>query len=308
MLKDRKGELVKFLRPILTIIEYAIAILVIAVSADLTFGDRLTTWLFTLISIALSVFTSIIWLPNGVERAERTQKVYNTTLRYNTYANYIVKAKLFDEVRAFCVKRNQEYEEELLTHNLAEYLLKIDNLSKYIELKKIALKTAKIKPNGKVVEYTDKDFLDYISTFEKKQIEVLEYYSKHKIKFDPLTADDILKGHKTKGELKPKNNEGKRISSRYIGKIVWGVVLGVFTASFIFTKKSWSINETIQIVTWGFSILMNIYTSINCGYQSVFVDRYNYFKEKNERCVEFFKYVDISVDAVENDIQQLLLK
>lgn len=307
MLKERKDEIVKFLRPVLTAIEYAIAILVIAVSTELTFGDKLTTWLYTLISIALSVFTSIIWLPSGVEMAERTQKVFNTTLRYNTYANYIVNNQLFDEVRSFCLWRNDEFEKELLTHKLGEYLLKLDNLNKYVELKKNALKTAKIKPNGKVLEYTDKEFLEYRSSFEKKQIDILEYYSSNKIKFEHLIADDLLKGHKTKSHLKPINNEGKSVANRYVSKIIWGVVLGVFTASFIFTKKSWSINETIQVLTWGFSILLNIYTSINAGFKSVNIDRYNYYKEKNERCVEFFKYVQIKVQDVEADIRDQLM-
>lgn len=300
----KKIDLMKLLRPTLTAIEYAFAILVIAVSIGVVYGKSEKTYIMIAISLFLSIFTSIIWLPSGVEKGEKTQRVYNTTLRYNTYANYIVKAQLFDSLREFVKIRNEQFEQELLTHKLGEYLLKLDNLNKYIELKQIALKTAIIKPNGKVKQFTDDNFLEYEKGFTRKQQRVLEYYSEHRIHFQRLTADDILKGHKTHERLKPLNKERNRIGTRYISKAVWGVVLGLFTASLVFsTKGGWSVNETIQVISWGFSLLMNIYTSINCGFKSVYEDRYNYYKEKNERCVEFFKFTNLSVDEIEKDIK-----
>lgn len=298
--KVNKMMIIRFLRPVLTVIIYAIAVLLVAVTVQITIGRTTDTWVVIAISIVLSISTNAIWSPSGVERAEKTQKVFNTSLKYHTYANYIINNQLFDELRDFCVWRNDEFEKELLTHKMGEYLLKYSDLMKYIELKRNALKTAKLKPNGNVLEYTDKEFIDFASKFNKKQKRVLEYYSAHQIKFEPITSDDLTKGHKTKGSLKPKNTEEIKRGSRYISKITWGIGLGALTVGAIFyMKDGFGMNEVIQIVMWLFSIIMNVFTSWWSGYQSVTINRYEYLKDKNERCAEFFKYAKIEMSKVE---------
>lgn len=304
MNKLSKVTIIKVLRPILTILIYAIAVLLVAVSVELTFGRSTSTWVIIIITIILSISTNAVWSPSGVEKAEKTQKVFNTSLKYHTYANYIISNQLFDELRDFCKWRNEEFEKELLTHKMGEFLLKYDELMTYIELKKKALQTAKIKPNGKVEAYTDQEFLDFRAKFNKKQQLVLEYYSEHQIKFARITSDDLTKGHKTRGSLKPVNTEKIKRGSRYVTKIIWGIGLGVLSVGAIFyMKEDFGMNEVIQIVMWLFSIVMNVFTSYWSGYQSVINNRYDFLKDKNERCAEFFKYANIEMSKVEEGMQ-----
>jgi hypothetical protein len=65
--------------------------------------------------------------------------------------------------------------------------------------------------------------------------------------------------------------------------------------------------ETIQVVVWSFTIITNIYTSINSAYKSVYIYRNNYFVEKNDRCAEFFEYNGLDVKIVDKDVENGLI-
>ena len=72
----------------------------------------------------------------------------------------------------------------------------------------------------------------------------------------------------------------------------------------VFTKKGeWTINETIQVISWAFSISMNIYTSIRSGYKAVTINRYQYYKAKNEICLEYFAFAGKKIEDVEQDLE-----
>lgn len=309
MKQINRVSIIKFLRPVLTAIMYAIAALIVGVTVEITIGRSDKTWIIIIISIVLSISTNMIWSQSGVEKAEKTKKVYNTSMRYHTYANYIMMNQLLSELREFCIWRNNEFEKELLIYKMGEYLLKYSDLTKYIELKQKALKTAILKPNGDVLEYKDEEFLGFISQFNKKQKKALDYYSEHKIKFRPLVSDDLTEMHKVKSRLKPMNREFQKRGFRYVGKILWGVGLGILSVgAYFYLKEDFGRNEIIQLLVWLFCLLLNVFTSWNSGYKSVSINRYEYIKEKNERCAEFFKYANVDIQKIEEGLQNKLIK
>ena len=306
-------NIAKVLRPILTAIEYAIAILIVAVSTQIIFGNNLQTWVITLVSISLAVFTSIIWYSDGVDRGEQVKAVRVTTLRYHTYARFIQRMQDFDKIREFCAKKNADYEQELLSAKLSEYELSLKNLEEYKEASKKARESAIRKPKvkfgsiqlGQRLSYTDEEFKKLRHRYTPEQLKILETYSAKKIKFEKLEVKDITRANVKQSQLVPKNTEGQVLPTKIVGKIVWGTILGIFTAAVVFTRKGeWTINETIQVISWAFSISMNIYTSIRSGYKAVTINRYQYYKAKNEVCIEYFAYAGKGLNEVEQEIQE----
>ncbi len=298
----------RVLRPILTATEYALAVLLVAVSTQIIFGNSLQTWVITVISICLTVFTLIIWYSDGVERGENVPKVYNTTLRYHAYARKILSLQNFDTIRDFCDKKNKEYELDLLSAKLSEYELTLQNLSDYKEARKKARETAIIKPKcklgklciGSKLEYTDETYILLCKRYTIDQLKLLNKFCDRKIKFEHLQVKDIIRATDSTVKLVPKNTEKKLLPTKIISKIVWGAILGIFTAGVVFTRRGeWTINETIQVVSWAFSISLNIFLSIRFGYKTVVVNRYDYYKAKNELCAEYFSFVNTTIDAVE---------
>lgn len=310
------NKLVKILRPTLTAIEYAIAVLIVTVSTQIILGNKLETYVITIISICLSVFTYIIWYSDGVDRGENTAKVYNTSLLYHAYSKAILDKQDFDKIREFCEKKNKEYEIELLSAKLGEFELSLKNLEDYRELAQNARETAIIKPKrilgfitiGKRYEYTDESFVKLRQRYTKEQLNVLETYSTKKISFKHLEVKDITRATNKKKTLVPENTEKSVLPKKLIGKIAWGVFLGIFTAVVIFTAKGWNMSTTIRLVLWAFSISYNIYSSIRTGYNSVVVDRYEYYKAKNELCLEYFAYTNESVTELEKKLEEQLRK
>ena len=308
-------NIARVLRPILTAIEYAIAILIVAVSTQIIFGNNLQTWVITVVSICLAVFTSIIWYSDGVDRGENVASVFNTTLRYHTYARSILNLQDFDKIREFCVKKNADYEQELLSAKLSEYELSLQNLIDFREAWKKARETAEIKPKvklgniliGRRLRYTDDEFIKLRHRYSQDQLKILETYADKKIKFKHLQVKDIIRANDKTETLVPTNTEKQVLPSRIVSKIIWGTILGLFTAGVVFTRKgAWTINETIQVISWAFSISMNIYTSIRAGYNSVVINRYQYYKAKNEICLEYFAFIHQDTQAIEADIASKL--
>ena len=308
-------SIARVLRPVLTAIEYAIAVLIVAVSTQIIFGNSLQTWVITVVSICLAVFTSIIWYSDGVDRGEQVPSVFNTTLIYYNYSRAILGLQDFDKLRDFCMKENEEYERELLSAKLGEYELSLQNLIDYKEMAKKARETAERKPKvkigsiliGKRLRYTDEEFIKLRHRYTPEQLKILEKYSERKIKFKHLQVKDIIRANDKTESLVPTNTERQVLPSRIISKIIWGTVLGLFTAGVVFTKKGeWTINETIQVISWAFSISMNIYTSIRAGFKSVTINRYQYYKAKNEICMRYFAFINYDTTKIENDIESQL--
>lgn len=305
-------NLAKILRPILTATEYAIAVLIVAVSAQIMFGNKLETWIITIISICLAVLTSIIWYSDGVERGEQVASVFNTTLRYHTYARAILNKQDFDKIREFCVKKNEQYEQDLMSAKLGHHELTLKNLSDYKEARRIARETAEIKPKAKIgniligkrYNYTDENYKKLRKGYTKEQLQILDRLCEKKIRFKHLQVKDVIRANDKTESLVPENTEKQVLPRRIIGKVAWGAMIGLFTAGVVFTQKGeWTINETIQVITWAFSISMNIYTSIRTGYKSVTINRYQYYKAKNEICIEYFAFADIKTEDVEKDLE-----
>lgn len=302
-------NIMKVARPLLTIFEYALSVLIIAVTAQISFGNTLTTWIITAISVVLAVSTYAVWFTDGVDRAERLQSVYNTTLRFNVYARAISNMQVMDKQKEFCDKKNADFALELTISKLTEHELSLKDLETYKENLKKARIEAIIKPKwvlgklkiGKTTDLGD-EWRNYIKQFSKKQLRLLAYLSEHAIKFDKLEPKDLTKSMSSKTAIKPKNTEHEHLPKTLLSKIIWGVALGLFTASIALMKKgAWTMNETIQVVSWAFSISYNIYASIKAGYKTVSVDRYNYYKDKNELCAEFFGFIGKTVEQIEQD-------
>lgn len=310
MNKNQMQTIARVLRPILTAIEYAIAVLIVAVSTQIIFGNTLQTWIITTISICLAVFTSIIWYSDGVDRGEQIPSVYNTTLTYFTYARYILGLQDFESLRDFCSKKNADYELELLTLKLSEYELTIATLNKFKELREKARETAKIGLKWhciKTIIYTDEEYLTFCKRYNDKQVKIMETYADKKIRFKHLQVKDITRANDSTRELVPTNTERQVLPTRIVSKIIWGTILGLFTASVVFARKGdWTINETIQVISWAFSISLNIYTSIRAGYKSVTINRYQYYKAKNEICAEYFAYKQVKMEDVDKNLEGLL--
>lgn len=314
-MKKGFNNILKVARPLLTLFEYAVSVLIIAVTAHIVFGSNLQTWIITAISVVLAVSTYAIWYSDGVERGENTAKVFNTTLRFNTYAKKIRELQLQDKQREFCKMKNEQHRLDLIIEKLAEYELNLKDLTSYKEQSQIARESAIRKPKlkvgslsiGKRLHYTDEEFIKMQHRYTPKQLKVLNWLSTHEIKFEKIVPKDLTKSTwKVKG-IKPKNTEAKKLPSKLISKILWGVALGLLTASIAFTRKgAWTMNETIQVVTWAFSISFNIYTSVLTGYKSVTVDRFNYFTEKIELTTEFFGFIGQKVDDIEQELQNQL--
>ena len=305
------NKLVKILRPALTVIEYAIAVLIVTVSTQIFLGNTLETYVITIISVCLSVFTYIIWYSDGVDRGENVPKMYNTSLLYHAYAKLILDKGDFDSIRDFCAKKNEEYEREILTAKLGEYELSLKNLEDYKEKAQIARETAERKPKAKIgniligsrLRYTDEYFIKLRHRYTKEQLKVLDKYSQHKIRFKHLQVKDITRANSKSKTLVPENTEKRVLPSKLAGKIIWGLLLGIFTAVVIFTSKEWTMSTTIRLILWAFSISYNIYSSIRTGYKSVVVDRYNYFKAKNELCLEYFAFTHEDVKPIEQALE-----
>lgn len=304
-------NIAKVLRPVLTAIEYAIAVLIVAVSTQIIFGNNLQTWIITIVSISLAVFTSIIWYSDGVDRGEMVESVYNTTFRYHSYARAILNLQDFDNIREFCAKKNEDYERELLSAKLSQYELTLQNLIDFKKAREIARETAEIKPKhkfgnilfGKRYNYTDETYKKLVKRYSPEQVKILTKYCESKIKFKRLQVKDVIRANDRTESLVPTNTERGVLPSRIISKIIWGAVLGLFTAGVVFTRKgAWTINETIQVISWAFSISMNIYTSIRAGYKSVTINRYQYYKAKNEICLEYFAFIKQDTKSLEDEI------
>lgn len=300
-------NILRVARPILTIFEYAISVLLIAVTAQITLGNSLKSYLITAISIVLGITTYIIWYSDGVDRGEATTSVYNTTLRFHTYARTITNMQVKAKLVEFCNQKNEEFERELILSKLAQFTLSFEELTSYKEKLKEARGKAIIKPKVKIFslgfgkkEELGEDFIHFCKQFDKQQLKCLNELASRSIKFDKLEPKDLTEAISGRRRIKPKNEEHKHLPSTLISKIVWGVVLGVFTAYIALSKKdAWTTNETIQVLMWAFSISYNIYTSVRAGYKSVVVDKYNYFKDKNELCADFFGFINKPISEVE---------
>lgn len=305
-------EIRKWIAPLLTLLMWAIACCLLLLIVNVVFTRSQKSDFIIILSVLIMLLTNIIWTPTGIERAEKTKRVYNTTLKYHNRANYIVEKQLFEELRVFCEKQNEQYLIDITKHKLAQFLLVQEDLSKYIELKKKAQEKAiESRVLGFIVksQVVDNDFIEYKKKYNKKQQLILDRLSKKPLRFKKITPNDIIRGHKTKDSLVPVNREYVMRYIKLFGKVVWGLAVGAFMGFLIWQKKDnlgWG--EVVQIITWTFSIAMNIYTSINTGFKSVYVYRYQYLAEKMDKCAEFFKYQNIDTIQVDNLISASLIK
>ena len=137
-------------RPILTLFEYAISVLLIAVTAQLTFGNSLKSYIITAISIVLAITTYAVWYTDGIERGEATKEVYNTSLKFHTYARAITNLQVLSKLKEYCEKKNKEYEQEVVITKLAEYTLELNDLITYKENLKKARIGAIMRPKWQI--------------------------------------------------------------------------------------------------------------------------------------------------------------
>lgn len=286
-------KLRQWIAPILTLIMWVIIIMIMAVTLSFIFNRDEYFWTITGVGIVIMVLTNIIWSPTGIEMGENVDKVKTNTRIYSNRANFIVNNQLFGKLKVWCEKKNDEFLKDTIKHILARYQIDYKYYDEYVEKKKAALQ--------QLNETSVQDFDKFKAQFTKNQIKCLEKLFDKQPKFEHLTPDDITKGHGSKNRLVPKNRENIYRFVNVAGKVIWGILVGIFTAMFVMqTKDDFGLPEVIQIGIWTFTILTNILTSIVNSYKSVTIFRNDYFVEKNDLCADFFDFCGIKVESVDN--------
>lgn len=278
-----------FLAPILTILLYAIIILVLATAFSFVFEVDTYFWTTTLIGIVIMVATTFIWLPTGVEKGKSVKKIINNTKIYNGRPNYIVNNQLFDEAEEFSVYKNEMHRKKIITSRLAKHLIKYETYEKYV--------AEKLNAADK------KELEEYLATLTPKQLRLLERLKRRDVKFKKMEPSVLIIGKTSKERIVPKNREGLFKSFNLIAKILWGLMLGAFMAFIVIRRnEDFGISQIVQIVVWSFSIIFNIYSAIITGYNSIVKFRNSYMIEHANLCAEFFAFAGISVEEVDRSI------
>lgn len=304
----------QWLAPILTAIMWVGIILILAVTVSIVFETSEFFWTITTIGAIIVVVTNIVWSPTGIEIAEKTAKVHNNNVIYKNRANYIVNNQLFKKLREFCDWRNKKHKKEIITSKLADRQLEYNDYDNYCAFRKNWLKTRDFATQNKEIEQNTEEkneeqqkFEEYCKQFTYKQLKLMSKLYDKEPKFEKLQPDHLTKGHNTHGKLVPHNKEKTYRTVLLAGKVVWGILLGIFTACIVVNSKGFGMQETIQVIVWTFTIITNIYTSINSAYKSVYIYRNNYFIEKNDRCAEFFEYIELNVKDIDKEVANNLI-
>lgn len=293
--------LYKIIAPILTALLWIGLILFTTVTISIIMGGDGSVDTTTAISVIVALLTTIIWTPRGVQLGEENPRTIRITKLYNHRAGYIVNKQMFKEMSDFCDYKNEEKRVQIIKEILAERQIEYGD---YLTYKAIADKTSELTHDEQqlfLLRFKEKNEKgEFVLTAKGK---FLKKFIKKKIRFQKLEPKHLIQSHNSSSSLVPKNREYLTRNFNLIIKVFWGIIIGVLTGAFILQQKSVGIEEFIKMIIWTCGIIGNLFTSIRVGNTSVCVYRCAYLIEKTDYTAEFFKFCNISVETVDQDLK-----
>ena len=286
--------LYRIVAPILTALMWIGLILFTTVTVNIILEGDGTVDTTTAISIIVALLTTIIWTPRGVQLGEENPRTIRITKLYNHRAGYIVNKQMFKEMSDFCDFKNEEKRVQIIKEMLADKQIQYED---YLTYKAIAEKTSELPHDEQqlfLLRFKEKNEKGEFVLSAKGKF--LKKFLKKKIRFQKLQPKHLIQSHNSSSSLVPKNREYFTRNFNLVIKVFWGVIIGVFTGAFILTQKEFGIEEVIKIIIWTCGIIGNLFTSIR-------VFRCAYLIEKTDYTAEFFKFCNISVETVDQDLK-----
>lgn len=257
-------------------------------------------WTITLVGILVMVVTNLIWLPTGREKGLNNTTVKSNTRIWNSRADYIVNNQMFDVLKKFCDNKNEAHKKQLIIDRLEKVSLNYNVYEQIIKYNILFDKKYEISDKKEKTE--EEKFKDYISTLNKQQIKILKALKNKEIKFEKLSSKDITIGKNATKGIVPHNRENKYLSFLLLAKILWGFGLGCFMAFIVISPTEFGMAQGVQAAVWFFSIIYNVWASINSGQRAIVIYRNAYMIEQAELCAEFFAYANVKVKEVDESI------
>ncbi len=285
------------LAPILTAIVFGIVVTVMFTQISGTNRIDTNFVVTTLIGTALTVLTTLVWFPVGVENGKSQKNFQAISLQYNKRADYIINKQLQGELSGFCENENKKFAIRLLKEKLSKVCLTIDCFEKY---KKYCV-GLEVDEDEKVCE----EFKKQVEKLSKKQRKVLDKLRTHKIKFKQLTPEHILKVKNKFNRIVPLDSEKIFKSVIWGSKLIWSLCSFAVLAFIVVNPDTTSwLSKLFQLGVWAGIISFNIYSSLNNGNKSITEYRKNYLLMLSTKCAQFFEYAHIpliEVDKGDND-------
>lgn len=285
-------KLNKFIAPILTFIIFGI--IVIVMFSVFKFTNNLTSdfWTTTLLGTALTVLTTFVWFPVGVENGKKQENYMAVSKQYNRRAEYIINNQLITDCNNFCDVENEKFALKLLKNKLSKYCIGLDFFYKF-----------KDYSYGKIEDEEEiKQIEKELSNMSKKQLRILDKLKDHDINFTPLTTSTILKMKATKGRISPVNQERRYKTLLWTGKVLWSIcsfaVLAFITVS---PNTSGWLGKVFQLLVWVIMVGYNIYASLNNGAKSITEYRKNDILQLSTKCAQFFEWKGIKLSEVDKE-------
>lgn len=284
--------------PILTAIIFGTVVTILFTTISATNRIDTSFWITTLTGTVLTIMTTIVWFPVGVENGKSQQNFKNVTEQYNKRADYIVNKQLQGKLSEFCDEENEKFALKLLKNKLSKVCLTVDFFEKY---KKHCI-GQEISEDKIEVENFEKE----CKKLSKKQIKVLNHLRQHEIKFKKLTPGQILKVKNKLNRIAPLDSEKIFKTTIWTSKIIWSMCSFAVLAFIVVNPNtsSW-ISKLFQLGTWAVMIGFNIFSSLSNGNKSITEYRKNYLLSLSTKCAQFFEYANIPLSKVDNDEKEV---
>lgn len=287
-------KLSKFMAPILTFIIFGIIVIVMFCTFEFTNNLTSDFWTTTLLGTALTVLTTFVWFPVGVENGKKQENYQAVSKQYNRRAEYIVNNQLITACNAFCDAENEKFALKLLKDKLSKHCIGLDFFEKY-----------KLYSYGKIEDEIEIKKIEHeLSKLTKKQLKVLSKLKDHKIKFSPLTTSAILKMKISKGRISPVNQEKRYKALLWTGKVLWSVCsFAVLAFIAVSTNTNGWLGKVFQLLVWVIMVGYNIYASLNNGAKSITEYRKNDILQLSTKCAQFFEWKEIKLSEVDKELE-----
>ncbi len=287
-------KLSKFIAPILTFIIFGIIVIVMFSVFKFTNNLNNDFWTTTLLGTVLTILTTLVWFPVGIENGKKQENFMAVSKQYNKRAEYIVNNQLISDCNTFCDVENEKFALKLLKERLGKYCIGLDFFYKYKDYS-----YGKIE-NEEAVKHVEKE----LTKLSKKQLRVLKKLKDHEIKFTPLTTSAILKMKVTKGRISPVNQEKRYKTLLWTGKVLWSIcsfaILAFITVSP--NTDGW-LGKVFQLLVWIIMVGYNIYASLNNGAKSITEYRKNDILQLSTKCAQFFEWKGIKLLDVDKETE-----
>ncbi len=291
-------KLSKIIAPILTFIIFGTVVTILFTTISATNKVDANFWITTMIGTALTILTTLVWFPVGVDNGKNQANFKSASLQYNKRADYIINNQLQGKLNSFCEEENKKFETKLLKNKLSKVCLTLEFFENY---KKHCL-GLKVFDDAKKEE----EFVREFEKLSKKQLKVLKHLKDHKIKFKPLMPGHILKVKNRSNRIAPIGSEKIFKASIWTGKLLWSFCSFAVLAFIVINPDTTSwLSKLFQLGTWACIIGFNIYSSLNNGNKSIIEYRKNDLLNLSSKCAQFFEYANIPISKVDNDEKEV---